>query len=264
MAIYHFQVRVITRRQGPTAFFAAAYRASTRLENPIDGRVADYSHRRKPLYAEILAPPGAPEWVRNRAHLWSQVEAVEHRKDAQLARELQIAVPAELTDNQQIQLIKEFIHEQFVAFGMVADITIHRPPKKGDSRNIHAHVLLTTRNIRSDGFCLKNRDWNSPTRLNEWRRQWAIYANRALEKAGCSERIDHRRLEVQEQDPRKAPYTRETKKAQPATTDRKRGKNTTQTQLDAVIAEVQQSRKEIEELKQQLAEFRSQLARLTF
>ena len=264
MAIYHFQARVIKRRRGPTAFYAAAYRASTKLENPIDGRVADYKRRKKPLHAEILAPPGAPEWVYDRAHLWSRVEASEHRKDAQLARELQIAVPAELTDHQQIQLIREFINEQFVAFGMVADITIHRPPKKGDSRNIHAHVLLTTRNIRSDGFCLKNRDWNSPTRLNEWRRQWAIYTNQALEKAGCPERIDHRRLEEQRQAPHKAPYTGETKKSQPTTARREHDKNTAQTKLDATITEVQQSRKEIEELKQQLAELRSQLAHLIF
>lgn len=108
------------------------------------------------------------------SQLWSEAEAVERRKDAQLARELQLAVPAELNDNQQIQLVREFVRDQCVAFGMIADITIHRPPQGGDHRNIHDHVLLTTSNIRSDGFCLKNRDWNSLNRLREWRRQWAV------------------------------------------------------------------------------------------
>lgn len=249
MAIYRFEARVLKRSEGPSAFYASAYRAGARLVNSIDGRVADYSSRKRPIHEEILAPPGVPEWVYERSRLWSEAEAVERRRDAQLARKLQLAMPAELTNNQQIQLVREFVKDQCVAFGMIADVTIHRPPQGGDPRNIHAHVLLTTRNIRINGFCLKNRDWNSRHRLREWRQQWAVYVNRALESAGHTQRIDHRKLEEQEKAPNQAPFTGEKKKNKAAPAYKKRFKDSEETKLSATIREVEQLKKEMEELK---------------
>ncbi|MBD2255730.1 MobQ family relaxase [Nostoc parmelioides] len=255
MAIYFFRVRIIHRQRGPTVLFAAAYRTGTRLTHFYEkGKVADYRYRKKAFHSEILAPPGVPVWVYDRSRLWSEVERKEERKDAQLARELQIAVPVELTDAQQIKLVRDFVQEQCVAYGMVADIAIRRPSKSSDSRNIHAHVLLTTRNIDGDGFQLKNRDWNSLTRLNEWRRQWAIYTNRALEAAGVSTRIDHRTLEEQKAAPESAPHTGKTinKHSARPTPQRKRKASSQPTDFNYV-------NRRIEYLERQLALLRDQV-----
>lgn len=125
--------------------------------------------------------------------MWNAVERAEKRKDAQLAREIEIALPVELNKEEQLELLREFARRSFVAKGMVVDLAIHRD----NPENPHAHLLLTTRDIRADGFGLKRRDWNDKDSLLEWRAQWAEVANAYLARAGPEIRIDHRSLEAQ-------------------------------------------------------------------
>ena len=99
--------------------------------------------------------------MRDRAALWNGVEAAEKRKDAQLARDITLALPHELTPAQRLALVRGFIASAFVALGMVADIAIHAPCRRdADARNHHAHILLTMRAIEGDGFGAKVRAWN--------------------------------------------------------------------------------------------------------
>jgi len=140
-----------------------------------------------------MAPSNAPEWATNRAKLWNTVEQIEKRKDAQVCREIEVALPTELTKNQQHELIRNFVQKIFVNHGMVADIAIHRPKQE----NPHCHILLTMRDIGSEGFGPKNRTWNDKKLLETWREQWATHTNIALENSGHSIRIDHRTLTEQ-------------------------------------------------------------------
>ncbi|MED4018563.1 MobQ family relaxase [Sutcliffiella cohnii] len=186
MAIYHFSAQVISRGKGQSAVASASYRSGERL---LDERTGEEKYYRRDVEPDtmILAPSHAPEWVQDRNRLWNEVELAEKRKDAQLAREMNIALPRELSNDQQKELIQDYVQEQFVDKGMVADIAIHRD----DVNNPHAHVMLTTRTITADGFGPKNRDWNDRGLLEQWREEWANHANRSLEKEGIQERISH-------------------------------------------------------------------------
>jgi hypothetical protein len=160
----------------------------------------DYSKRTGVASSEILLPPGAPARFGEREVLWNAVEAVEKRKDAQVAREVQLALPHELDTAARAVLVRGFVQAQFVDRGMIADVAIHTPGEKGDDRNHHAHVLLTTRAVSPDGFEGKNRDWNAKDLLVSWRTDWADEVNVALERYDISERVDHRSLEDQRAD----------------------------------------------------------------
>lgn len=197
MADYRFSVKVISRSNGQSAVAAAAYRAAARLQDNRTGQTSDYSRKAGVLHTEVLAPEGTPDWMHDRAQLWNAVEAVERRKDAQLAREIQLSLPHELDQAQRKALLLDFVQEQFVGKGMIADIAIHAPNAEGDQRNHHAHVMLTMREMTGDGFGKKARDWNSPDQLAAWREQWAHHQNRALERHGHAARVDHRSYEAQ-------------------------------------------------------------------
>ena len=194
MALYHFSAKIVCRSRGQSAVASAAYRARTRLLDERLGKTFDYSRRRGLVRCEILAPDNVPDWMRDREQLWNAVEKVEKRKDSQLARSLDIALPHELGIDHNIELLRGFVQEQFVDKGMIADIAVHAPGGEGDTRNIHAHILLTTREIAGPGFGLKARRWNRDEELEEWREAWADHANRVLEREGFEERIDHRSL----------------------------------------------------------------------
>ena len=197
MAIYHLRASVISRSQGRSATAAIAYRAAVRIEDRRTGLVFDYARRGGVDHAEILAPDDAPDWVFDRSELWNRVEAAETRKNSQVAREVRVALPAELTHAARVELVRAFATEQFVARGMVADVALHAPGGAGDERNHHAHILLTTRQLGPDGFTAKDRDWNKVEVLGAWREAWARDTNAALERAGRDERVDHRTLEAQ-------------------------------------------------------------------
>ena len=186
MAIYHFSAQVISRGKGQSAIASAAYRSGERLQDERTGETKYYKRHVQPE-TMILSPPHAPEWVQDRERLWNEVEASETRVNSRLAREINIALPRELSKEQQAELIRDYAQTQFVDQGMIADIAIHRD----DPENPHAHIMLTTREISEEGFTVKNRDWNKKELLEQWREQWAEHANKALEREGIQDRISH-------------------------------------------------------------------------
>ena len=188
---------MISRSQGRSATAAIAYRVAERIEDRRTGLTFDYAARGGVDHTEILAPDHAPDWVRDRSELWNRVEESETRKNSQVAREVRVALPADLTHAQRVDLVRDFAQEQFVGRGMIADIALHAPGRDGDDRNHHAHILLTTREIGPEGFTTKNRDWNKVEVLEGWREAWARDSNAALERAGIKDRVDHRTLEAQ-------------------------------------------------------------------
>lgn len=194
MAIYHFHAKVLKRSQGHSAVAAAAYRSGQILHDERNDMVHDYHNRRGVVQSFIMAPSNAPEWMEDRQTLWAAVEAQEKRKDAQLAREVEVSLPRELDLQTNKELIQEFVGAVFVNDGMVADISIHNGLASDGGNQPHAHILLTMRDIEADGFGQKNRDWNDKDKLIKWREAWSDHANRYLENAGSDERIDHRTL----------------------------------------------------------------------
>ena len=164
------------------------------------GEIHDYTRKQGVIHSEVLTPANTPEWMADRTQLWNAVEAVETRKNSQLAREIQLSLPHELTHDQRRELVRDFVQEQFVARGMIADINIHLPDKQGDERNHHAHVMLTMRELTADGFHSKKatptaRSWNDDDLLKTWRAEWAHHQNRTLERHGHESRVDHRSYE---------------------------------------------------------------------
>ena len=196
MAIYHIQASVISRSSGGSAVAAAAYRSGEKLTDERTGEQHDYSRRSGVDGSEIIAPEGAADWVRDRDRLWNAGELSEKRKDSQVAREVRVALPRELDPEERRELVREFAKAEFTGRGMVADVSYH----DGTSGNPHAHILLTTRQLKSDGFGGKDRSWNDKELLLRWREQWAERANRAMDRAGSRERIDHRTLAEQRQE----------------------------------------------------------------
>ncbi len=192
MATYHFQAKVIGRSAGRSVVAAAAYRAAAALHDERLGRTQNYLAKPGVVHSEILLPEGAPERWRDRELLWNEVEQVERRRDAVLAREIEIALPRELPQAEAIALVRDFVREQFVARSMVADLNVHWGVASDGEAQPHAHVLLSMRAVGEDGFGLKQRDWNDKALLRDWRERWAVLANERLAEAGHDARIDHR------------------------------------------------------------------------
>ncbi|USF25443.1 hypothetical protein N510_000355 [Firmicutes bacterium ASF500] len=195
---------------------AAAYRSGEKLVNEWDGMTHDYTRKGGVVHTEIMLPAHAPPAFADRSTLWNSVEEIEKSSTAQLAREIEVALPVELSRAEQLALVRAFVKENFVDAGMCADFAIH---DKGTG-NPHAHIMLTIRPIREDGKwgakCRKvydlngqgqripdgkggwknhredTTDWNRRENAEKWRALWATYTNRALEAAGRPERIDHR------------------------------------------------------------------------
>ncbi|GGB29468.1 MobQ family relaxase [Allosediminivita pacifica] len=199
--------QIASRSAGKSACAMAAYRAGQEIEDEAYGKVHDYSRRSGVLHSEVLAPDHAPHWTRDRAALWNAVEASELTKGgdlkvkAQLAREIVVPLPHELGFEQNREMLREWISEQFVSRGMVADYAMHAPDREGDHRNQHAHVMLTVREITSEGFHEKKatptaRSWNQTEMLEQAVDRWAAIQNRELERAGLDVRVDFRSFEA--------------------------------------------------------------------
>ena len=262
MAIYHLEEKVVSRGAGRSAVAASAYLSCSRLYNDYDGIQHDYTKKQGLVWQEVFLPEYAPRKWQNREKLWNAVEETETAKDSRLAREFVVALPIELSREEQIELLQEFIIEQFVSDGMCADAAIHDT----DGQNPHAHILLTVRPLDEQGrwqyktekeyLCVRNGEergftaaefktaqaegwekqypyyvdkkkkeylppseaearglvradkhpkstrygrqnpiserWNSEEQLVSWRAAWADVSNRYLERAGFTERIDHR------------------------------------------------------------------------
>uniref|UniRef100_Q07SV3 MobA/MobL protein n=1 Tax=Rhodopseudomonas palustris (strain BisA53) TaxID=316055 RepID=Q07SV3_RHOP5 len=197
MAIYHLHVKVIGRKSGSSAVASAAYRSASRLRDDRLERSHDFSAKRGVVHSEVMLPENAPQAWSDRERLWNDVEAFEVRKDAQLAREVEFALPRELTQAQGIELARDFVQSEFVDQGMIADVNVHWDMAEDGMPKPHAHVMLTMRAVNENGFGPKVRDWNRTGMVERWRERWAEIANQRLAELDIDARIDHRSLEAQ-------------------------------------------------------------------
>ena len=221
MAIYHLSIKIISRGKGKSAVAAASYRSGEKIKNEYDGVVHDFTRKGGIAHTEILLPQSAPQEFSDRGTLWNSVEKIEKSKNSQLAREIEIALPKELDREKQIELVREYVKENFVKVGMCADIALH---DKNDG-NPHAHILLTMRPLNEDKTWgakskkeyvldkngekvkLKNGnyktrkidtvDWNEQEKAEQWRKAWADITNKYLEENSIQDKVDHRSYQRQ-------------------------------------------------------------------
>ena len=221
MAIYHLCIKIISRGKGKSAVAASAYRSGEKIKNEYDGIVHDFTRKGGIAHTEILLPQNEPQEFSDRGTLWNSVEKIEKSKNSQLAREIEIALPKELNREKQIELVREYVKDNFVYVGMCADIALH---DKNDG-NPHAHILLTMRPLNEDTtwgakskkeyildenrekIKLKNgnyktrkintTDWNEQDKAEEWRKAWADITNKYLKENSIQEKVDHRSYQRQ-------------------------------------------------------------------
>ena len=221
MALYHFSLNHIKRSKGHTAIAAAAYRSGEKLYDRYYGEVQDYTKKGGVVMSEILLPDFVPERLADRETLWYEVENQENRRDAQLAYSFDFALQNELTMEENIEIARQFVRENFVAKGMICDMAIHDPDKgEGGIPNPHVHVLCPIRPVNKDGEWGEKRlhipifdedgnpvlnkkgkqkyddpfttDWGKPETLEEWRENWEKIVNEKFAEKGLTCRIDHR------------------------------------------------------------------------
>ena len=213
MALYHFHVGQIKRSAGRSAVEAAAYRAGEKLYSEYYGLTSDYTRKGGVIHSEILLPPHAPSEYADRQTLWNAVEEVERNKNAQLAYSFDIALKNEFSTDENITIARQFLLENFVSRGMIADFAVHQPDKDGGIANPHFHVLCPIRPLNPDGTwgakqrrvyredgkfdAVPTTDWGRPETLEEWREAWAALCNAKFEENGLTCRIDHRSYERQ-------------------------------------------------------------------
>ncbi|HED3083150.1 TPA: MobA/MobL family protein [Citrobacter freundii] len=196
MAIYSFKMENISRGEGQSSVNSAAYRHRKVFFDNRTGEVCGRktAHKKDLAFAQIFAPEHTPPaLIVDSETLWNAVEASEKRKDARLAKEFKIALPAELTPEQNIELTAAFVFEHFTKQGIIADVVIHDI----NCHNPHIHIMGTTREILSTGFGKKVREWDKPETLDSWRKGWQDICNGFLELYGRDERVDHRSIRVQ-------------------------------------------------------------------
>ena len=226
MALFHFHVTQVKRSAGQSVVTSAAYRAGEKLYSEYYGEISDYTHKGGVICTDILLPPQAPAEYQDRATLWNAVERAERGKKAQLAYSFDIALQNELSLDENIALARQFVSEQLVSRGMIADLAIHQPDKKdGGIPNPHFHILCPIRPIEDsgkwgckqrcryrldeDGNCIMGEDgkplfdavpttdWGDPATLEHWREAWAAMVNAKFEEKGLMCRVDHRSYERQ-------------------------------------------------------------------
>ena len=216
IAIYHWNIGIVSRGKGKSAVAAAAYRSGEKLTNEWDGMTHDYTRKGGVVHTEIMLPPHAPPSFSDRSTLWNSVELYEKAGNAQLAREIDAALPIELSREEQIRLVREYCSSQFVSRGMCVDFAIHDT----NSGNPHCHIMLTMRPLDERGaWAAKSKKeydldengerirlpsgrykthkvdltgWNDKDNTLLWRKAWADFTNDFLERNGSPERIDHR------------------------------------------------------------------------
>jgi ATP-dependent exoDNAse (exonuclease V) alpha subunit len=213
MAIYHLHTKSISRGAGRSAPAAAAYRAGERIRDERTGVLHNHAHRTDVSHKEILLPSrlqGADcAWATDRTSLWNAAERAEIRHDARVAREYQVTLPFELSADERLRLARCLARELAERHNVAIDLAVHAPPEGGDSRNHHAHLLATSREITASGFGGKaGLDMAGSERqrrglpvgiaeIKAVRERWAALSNQALEAAGLQVRIDHRSLRAQ-------------------------------------------------------------------
>ena len=217
MEVVSVHVDVISRAKGRSAVQMAAYCARARYRNEYTGTLYDYTARNDLVYHEVLLPEHAPEAFHDSETLWNAVEVVERNRNSRLARTVILALPKEFDHETQIMTVRAYVRYSFVQRGMCADVSIH---DKGDG-NPHAHALLTTRSLDSNGQwmskqrrnylldaqgdrifdpvsgryklgkSIKTNDWDAPERVEEWREGWAIVCNELFRRMGMQKRVTH-------------------------------------------------------------------------
>lgn len=220
MAIFHMSISNISNGKGRSAIASASYRSGTRLYDEKEGRSYFYKREVKPE-TFILKPKHAPEWCLNRERLWNEVEKKENKVNSRYAKEFNVSLPIELNNEEQKELLLDYVQKNFVDDGMVADIAIHRDHEE----NPHAHVMLTNRPFNQDGSWgnksiheyildengnktytkagnVRNRkkwlvDWDKREKIEEWRSNWAKAINKRLKEKGLTERVSHKSFERQ-------------------------------------------------------------------
>ena len=214
MALFHFHVGQVKRSAGQSAIESAAYRAGEKLYSEYYGQFSDYTRKGGVMHTEILLPPHTPREYGDRQTLWNAVEDAERNKNAQLAYSFDIALQNEFSIVENIALTRQFLLDNFVSRGMIADFAVHQPDKKdGGITNPHFHVLCPIRPLNPDGTwgakqrrvyrangkfdAVQTTDWGKPETLEAWREAWAALCNTKFEEKGLPCRIDHRSYERQ-------------------------------------------------------------------
>ncbi|TRA87554.1 Ti-type conjugative transfer relaxase TraA [Rhizobium rhizogenes] len=205
MAIYHLSTKPVSRSSGRSAVASAAYRCAVLLVNQRDGLVHDFTRKEGVEHKEIVLPRGvSADWALDRSKLWNAAEFAEKRKDARVAREFEIALPHELSPEGRLKAARAFAQDLANRYGAAVDFAIHSPSEHGDIRNYHAHVLMTTRQVREAGLgektCLEHKNARllangmatTDIQLRDIRQSWEGIANRELQREGLDVRIDHR------------------------------------------------------------------------
>lgn len=187
----------VSRSAGVSSVAKAAYRHRCEMTDERTGEIhgKKSANRDDLIYAEILAPKDTPDFLTKSSNdLWNFVEKTEKRKDARTAKEFKITLPCELSNEQNIKLLKEYLTKNFVDKGIICDFVIHNDK---DNKNPHAHVMITTREITNDGFGKKVREWDTEQSLNDWRKKWARVQNKHLKELNIKSRVSHLTLEEQ-------------------------------------------------------------------
>ena len=216
MAIFHMSFSNISAGKGRSAIASAAYRSGEKLFDDKEGRNYFYARTVMPE-SFILTPQNAPEWASDREQLWNEVEKKDRKSNSRYAKEFNVALPVELNEDEQKELLKKYVQENFVDQGMVADVAIHRD----NPDNPHAHVMLTNRPFNPDGtWGLKSKrenildengnkiytgnsrfpksrkvwlvDWDKKEKINQWRHNWAVSVNQVLEQKNIPDRISEK------------------------------------------------------------------------
>lgn len=216
---FHFNISMISRGKSKSAVASAAYISCEKIKNEWDGEVHDYHNKKGLLHSEIFLPEHVPKEFKDRSYLWNSVELNEKASNAQLARNFIIALPKELSFEENKKLITDFIQENFVSKGMIADLAIHYGNDE-ENNNIHAHIMTTLRPINEKGewqakskkeYVLDEKgekiklksgnyktrkieltDWNNKGNAEKWRKNFASLCNQYLEKNHQEKRVDHR------------------------------------------------------------------------
>ncbi|MFB9770772.1 MobQ family relaxase [Lactiplantibacillus modestisalitolerans] len=216
MAIFHMSFQNISAGKGRSAIAGSAYRSGEKLFDQKEGRSYFYARSVTPE-SFILTPKNAPAWASDREKLWNEVERKDRRANSRYAKEFNVALPVELSEDEQKELLTKYVQENFVDEGMVADVAIHREHPD----NPHAHVMLTNRPFNPDGsWGLKSKrenildengnktytgnsrfprsrkvwlvDWDKKEKITEWRHNWAVSVNQVLEQKNIPDRISEK------------------------------------------------------------------------
>ena len=258
MAVYHCSMKTISRKTGQSIIASAAYRHACKLEDARTGAVYDFTRKRGVLFSEIYCPSNVTAaWAKDREQLWNHAEASEKRKDARVGRELVLALPSELTAEQHRELLGQMANALVKRYGFAVDVAIHAPSRYGDTRNAHAHMLLSSRRIGQEGFGEKVRELDKqsgPAEVSFIRAEWARLANLALERAGQLARIDHRTLKAQGIDREPTIHL-----GVSASALERRGIQTVRGSINRRIRERQAAREELAELEREEKEEQRQL-----